>query len=457
MLLISTESPKVPRRPKSARDLAEGIEIIRAVACDIPSEDALMPSTITSSNTTITGRVDCIWLSTLSIWLFKSDVDFQVLDLSSRVVYETMVPRNKKSIVTFIITAKDDGLAIHTAKYEDNVYSRDVDITLTGNGPRPLNKNSEKTSIVTTRVLGHGANGPVMEATVKGICVALKHIRQPRNPSVEVSREFAILNKLKHRHLIQVIGSYYHHPYFCLLMAPVAQCDLAKILSLVDIGHYPNRRLLEELSEHRLSIKSFRGIVGYENKRLWTVFGCLASAMSYLHEQKVKHKDIKPSNILLSSDGVWLTDFGASRDFAHELTSTSESRERGTLRYCAPEVVCWEESGRSADIFSLGCVFLELFVALSAGVNLEGLRDLCPSKNRSYEANLDCIDDWMNYLRETDVLPLLVSTKGMLRRDKKSRPSADVIWGRLKNTKFQGWAENEMFYDWTHLCGECCR
>ena len=310
---------------------------------------------------------------------------------------------------------------------------------------------------MTTRVLGHGVNGPVLEATVKGICVALKQIRQPRNPAVEVSREFDILNKLKHQHLIQVIGSYYQHPYFSFLLWPVAQCDLAKILSLVDIGYYPTGRLLEELSEHRLSIKSFRDIVGRTNKRLWTLFGCLASAMSYLHGQKVKHKDIKPSNILLSSDGVWLSDFGASRDFAHELTSTSESRERGTLRYCAPEVVCWEESGRSADIFSLGCVFLELVVALTPGVGLEGLRGLCPSKNRSYEANLNRVDDWMECVSKTGAPELLVSIREMLGSDKKARPSADVIWKRLIDAKFLGYAPFQMFYEQTPLCGDCCR
>ncbi|OCK98013.1 kinase-like protein, partial [Cenococcum geophilum 1.58] len=77
----------------------------------------------------------------------------------------------------------------------------------------------------------------------------------------------------------------------------------------------------------------------------------------YLHKNKIRYKDIKPSNILLSWDGIWLTDFGAAKDFIADLTSTSKSRKRNTLRYYAPEVVSYKKSGHLADIFSLGCVF----------------------------------------------------------------------------------------------------
>lgn len=73
-------------------------------------------------------------------------------------------------------------------------------------------------------------------------------------------------------------------------------------------------------------------------EHLLHVFGCLASALAYLHHQNVSHKDIKPSNVLLTPNVIWLADFGAAKDFTDDLTSSSESRERGTLKYCAPEV-----------------------------------------------------------------------------------------------------------------------
>jgi serine/threonine protein kinase len=61
---------------------------------------------------------------------------------------------------------------------------------------------------------------------------------------------------------------------------------------------------------------------------------------------------------------MWLTDFGAAKDFTNDNTSSSESGERGTLKHCAPGVAQWSVSCRSADVFSLGCVFLGLLVTL---------------------------------------------------------------------------------------------
>ncbi|KAF2815084.1 kinase-like protein, partial [Mytilinidion resinicola] len=93
-------------------------------------------------------------------------------------------------------------------------------------------------------------------------------------------------------------------------------------------------------------------------------FGCLAKAIEYLHSQKIRHKDLKPSNVLLGRDNLWLTDFGSSTDFSMLSMSATENGERGTPKYFAPEVALYERNGRSADMFSLGCIFLEMLELL---------------------------------------------------------------------------------------------
>lgn len=86
----------------------------------------------------------------------------------------------------------------------------------------------------------------------------------------------------------------------------------------------------------------------------------LTSALHYLHDHRIMHRDLKPQNVLVSSGGVVkLCDFG----FAAELSSASAmlASIKGTPLYLAPEVF----SGRGeydlrADIWSLGVVLYEL-------------------------------------------------------------------------------------------------
>ena len=98
---------------------------------------------------------------------------------------------------------------------------------------------------------------------------------------------------------------------------------------------------------------------------LRTFFGCLTRALEFLHEQHIRHKDIKPSNILVHRGNVLYTDFGLAFDFTDGDGSTTVSMVNGmTPRYCAPEVADQEPRNTSSDIWSLGVVFLEMTVVL---------------------------------------------------------------------------------------------
>jgi serine/threonine protein kinase len=75
-------------------------------------------------------------------------------------------------------------------------------------------------------------------------------------------------------------------------MSPVADCDLLVFLKVTSLP-----------AERRIDLRHF--------------YGCLASALSYLQENKICHKDIKPSNILVHGSNVLITDFGTSRDWSY--------------------------------------------------------------------------------------------------------------------------------------------
>ncbi|KAI4095768.1 MAG: hypothetical protein L6R37_007032 [Teloschistes peruensis] len=150
--------------------------------------------------------------------------------------------------------------------------------------------------------------------------------------------EIETLKRLKHRHVVEFVGSYTDPRYIGLLMSAVAEMDLSTYLARADKAMY---------------------------RELRTFFGCLTRALQYLHEQNVRHKDIKPGNILVYGGNVLFTDFGLSFDFTDADSSITVSMVNGmTSEYCAPEVAALESRNTSSDIWSLGVVFLEMMAVL---------------------------------------------------------------------------------------------
>ena len=163
---------------------------------------------------------------------------------------------------------------------------------------------------------------------------------------------------------------------------------------------------------------------------LESTMGCIASAVAYLHKQEIKHKDLKPSNVLLSAEGLYITDFGTATDFSVLTTSATENGERGTPKYFAPEVAIYEPSGRAADIFSMGCIFLEI-ISLCVGYTLEETKSLRRQNDKSFQSNLELIFAWFNSAhiasRTCADDHLMGLVRRMLQEDAADRPSADEV------------------------------
>ncbi|MGH3392850.1 MAG: protein kinase domain-containing protein, partial [Actinomadura sp.] len=74
------------------------------------------------------------------------------------------------------------------------------------------------------------------------------------------------------------------------------------------------------------------------------------TALSAIHQAGIVHRDFKPHNILLGSDGPRVIDFGIARG----LSTASETQNIGTPAYMAPEQFKGERPGAAADMFAWG-------------------------------------------------------------------------------------------------------
>lgn len=211
-----------------------------------------------------------------------------------------------------------------------------------------------------------------------------------------VENELHHLRRLAHEHIVQFVGSYTDPKFVGILMSPVAECNLKQYLN-----------------------------GSFEKSRVRSFFGCLAIAVRYLHENQVKHKDIKPENVLVHRGTVLLTDFGISRNWTEAGHSTTTGKTPKSARYCAPEVADEAPRNSSSDIWSLGCVFLEMWSVVS-GHSLEALTtylENTESHNSAYHMNSKGIEQWcaLKWPGDSGTSGPLHWIRNMLQEDQKQR------------------------------------
>jgi serine/threonine protein kinase len=187
--------------------------------------------------------------------------------------------------------------------------------------------------------LGEGGMGVVYKAedTRLDRSVAIKFL--PSSLATQDAAKKRFIHEAK-------AASSLEHPNICTVH-DIGETDDGQMF--IAMPHYEGETLQERIARGALDFGEAIDIVVQ-----------LASGLAKAHEQGIVHRDIKPGNIFITTDGhVKILDFGLAK-LATETRLTKTGTTLGTIAYMSPEQASGGDVDPRSDIFSLGAVFYEL-------------------------------------------------------------------------------------------------
>ena len=284
----------------------------------------------------------------------------------------------------------------------------------------------------------------------------VKRIQHPPNKYKQTINEVEAMKELRYPHVAAFLGFFRHDAALYIATYPAGSCDLGDFLHCVSVKlehegggdpWRPRDGLPSEETEH---LGLFHEPLLCQLKRLEGWFLCLSTALEYLHRSRVRHKDIKPENIIIDTQGaVIIVDFGISTKFeatALNMVTTSQGPP-STSRYAPKEIRGPLRDDRS-DLWSMGCVFLEMISPIF-GKSTTRCKTHHTTKTHSYGAastieeyseHLEAMKVWFDGLILTDyrlttdrekVHLALATIRLMLKPEIEGRLSARDLWRKF--------------------------
>ncbi|KAM3310202.1 hypothetical protein ACQJBY_031095 [Aegilops geniculata] len=242
--------------------------------------------------------------------------------------------------------------------------------------------------------IGSGGFAVVYKGILGNRAVAVKRLSKAYMHEKEFHREVQCLMQVKHKNIVRFLG-------YCA----DTQGNMARYNGKLVMADVHQRLLCFEYipkgSLDKYIIDAYR-----EWGTCYKIIKGICEGIQYLHENRIIHLDLKPANILLNDNmEPKITDFGLSRYFDENQSRDITKNISGTMGYLAPELREGGVIARSADLYSLGVIVIEILTGQkgyqSIGDVLESWSDrlegsqrdtLCEQIRVCYEIALECRD-----------------------------------------------------------------
>lgn len=238
--------------------------------------------------------------------------------------------------------------------------------------------------------IGSGSFGTVYLGmnSVTGELMAVKQVEMPSgNKETEqkkqtmidaLEREMNLLRDLQHENIVQYLGSNSEGNFLNIFLEYVPGGSVATMLT--NYG-------------------------AFEESLIRNFVRQILNGLRYLHERSIIHRDIKGANVLVDNKGgIKISDFGISKKIEARLLTAENNRVslQGSVYWMAPEVVKQTSYTLKADIWSLGCLIVEMFTGthpFPEFSQMQAIFKIGTSATPTIPA--ECSDEAKEFLRQT--------------------------------------------------------
>ena len=264
-----------------------------------------------------------------SLWEYASST-------RSTAYYTALSVRSKSTTSTFftalsitsrsgiVLTESSRPAAFEASEYYKLLHSKGLilprtqELDWSGRGQHVEYPRNEHPPLQFLSHIGASQFSVVERVRCRRVVLACKKMKCWRRWSLDDSmNEVSHLHRLRHAHIVQLVGTYFQNRFFAILIYPAAEWHLG--------GYMENLAEAKkcELTAQDSCVDDIRAL----EDSLAACVPCLASALAYIHCSTTKHMDIKPANILLKrvptslrragdpKYRVYVADFGLSQSF----------------------------------------------------------------------------------------------------------------------------------------------
>nr|BET03927.1 Rmg8 protein splicing variant 1 [Triticum aestivum] len=242
--------------------------------------------------------------------------------------------------------------------------------------------------------IGRGGFAVVYKGTLCNRAVAVKRMSNALMDETKFHREVECLMQVKHKNVVRFLG-------YCA----DRQGNMARYNGKLVMADVHQRLLCFEYIP-KGGLDKYISNANREWGTCYKIIKAICEGLQYLHDNHIIHLDLKPANILLDDNmEPKIADFGLSRCFDENQSRDITKTILGTMGYLAPEVREGGVIARSADLYSLGVIILEILTGQKGYQDIgEVLRSwsdrlersqrdtLCEQIQVCYETALECRD-----------------------------------------------------------------